>query len=89
MEIHVQNATNQSAVTRTFIYHDTYFYFNNLEEQTDYIFYYYMKDLSGNTIDVHEYEFKTKNKQHPAIFSIVLKKDVDTEELRNKLAMLS
>jgi len=31
-ELHANNETNQSKVTRTFIYHDTFFYFDNLEE---------------------------------------------------------
>ena len=52
MELHGQNSTNQSAVTRTFIYHDTYFEFKNLEEQTDYLFYYFIEDLSKNTMPV-------------------------------------
>ena len=42
LEIHAKNETNQTSVTRTFIYHDTFFYFDNLEEETDYHFYYYL-----------------------------------------------
>jgi len=67
-ERHVFNTTNQTKITRTFIYHDTFFYFENLEEETHYIFYYYIEDLSGNKIDVKEYRFKTKEKYHPALF---------------------
>lgn len=52
MELHTQNSTNQSAVTRTFIYHDTYFDFTDLEEETDYVFFYFIEDLSKNRIDV-------------------------------------
>ena len=76
-------------MTRTFIYHDTFFYFDSLEEQTDYIMFYYMEDLSGNVKDVQSYSFKTKLKFHPALFSIKLTEDIPVSEVIDKLAMLS
>ena len=38
---------------------------------------------------MQQFDFKTKNKNHPAVFSVLLKKDMPVLELRKKLAMLS
>ena len=42
------NSSYQAPVTQTYIYYDTYFYFTGLEEQTDYILFFMVEDLSGN-----------------------------------------
>lgn len=52
IEIYATNSTAQKPVTSSFIYHDTYFYFDGLEEDTEYVLYFFMKDLSENILDV-------------------------------------
>lgn len=50
LELHGSNSSYQAPVTKTYIYYDTYLYFTGLEEQTEYILYFFVEDLSSNQI---------------------------------------
>lgn len=45
------NSSYQAEVTRTYIYYDTYIMLDNLEEQTDYVLFFFVEDLSGNSVN--------------------------------------
>jgi hypothetical protein len=65
MEITGFNSSYQAPVTVNYIYYDTYILFTGLEEQTDYVLYFVIRDLSGNLGDVYTYPFRTLKKQLP------------------------
>ena len=58
-EINGSNYSYQSPVTKDYIYYDTYLYFSGLEEQTDYVLFFLVEDLSGNGIDTVAFPFRT------------------------------
>jgi hypothetical protein len=62
LEMFVKNTSNQSTVTTTYIYHDVYLYFTDLEEHTDYMLYFFLTDLSGNNIEPIAFPFSTRCK---------------------------
>lgn len=57
-------------VTKNFIYYDTYLLFNSLEEQTEYLLYFFAEDLSGNASVVASFTFTTLKKHNPAKFKL-------------------
>lgn len=65
MEITGFNSSYQAPVTVNYIYYDTYILFKGLEEQTDYLLYFVIRDLSGNLGEVYSYPFRTRKKQLP------------------------
>lgn len=50
MELIGANYSYQAPVTKDYIYYDTYLMFTGLEEQTDYVLYFLVMDLSDNEI---------------------------------------
>ena len=60
-----------------------------LEEQTDYVLFYFVEDLSGNSVSTVEYPFTTSKKHYPARFKIVMNDDVDTDELVSAFGLIT
>ena len=76
-------------MTWTYIYYDTYIYLEALEEETDYVLFFFVEDLSGNSVNTVEYPFTTSKKHYPARFKIIMNDDVDTEELINAFGLIT
>lgn len=89
MEIFLTNSSYQAPVTSTFIYYDTFLHFRGLEEQTDYVLYFLIEDLSGNLGDMLGYNFTTLPKHLPAKFKIRVRENVAAEKLKNAFALVT
>ena len=63
IELTGKNSSEQTPVTKTYIYYDTYLYFTGLEEQTDYVLYFYIEDLSNNPVTTVRFDFRTLRKR--------------------------
>lgn len=62
IEITGKNSSEQTEITSTYIYYDVYLKFEGLEEQTEYVLYYVVEDLSQNNGEVYTVDFQTLNK---------------------------
>ena len=62
MELYGSNSSYQAPVTKTYIYYDMYLYFSGLEEQTEYILYFVVEDLSENAVSTSvAFPFRTSS----------------------------
>eukprot|EP01017_Pseudomicrothorax_dubius_P036244 TRINITY_DN5170_c0_g1_i7.p1 TRINITY_DN5170_c0_g1~~TRINITY_DN5170_c0_g1_i7.p1 ORF type:complete len:641 (-),score=124.40 TRINITY_DN5170_c0_g1_i7:50-1972(-) len=89
LELQGRNGSNQTQVTKTFIYYDTFLSFTGLEEQTDYILFFVLEDLSGNYITTTTFNFTTLAKYYPARFNIMLKDNVNIPDLIRALGLIT
>jgi len=89
MELTGRNSSYQAEITSTYIYHDTYLKFTGLEEQTDYVLYYVVEDLSGNDLSTRKIEFTTFKKHHPAMFNVLLSNDTDLTSLEAAFSLVT
>jgi len=89
IEITGKNSSYQADITSTYIYYDIYLKFTGLEEQTDYVLYYVVQDLSGNDLIPRKIEFTTFKKHHPAMFNILLSNDTDTSNLEAAFSLIT
>lgn len=89
MEITGFNSSYQAPVTVNYIYYDTYILFTGLEEKTDYILYFVIRDLSGNLGDVYTYPFRTLKKQLPCLFKIKFRQEVSNTTLLNTFGLIT
>jgi len=89
MEWTGRNSSYQAEITSTYIYHDTYLKFTGLEEQTDYVLYYVVEDLSGNDLSTRSIEFTTFKKHHPVNFNVLLSNDTDLTSLEAAFSLVT
>lgn len=71
MELIGANYSYQAPVTKDYIYYDTYLMFTGLEEQTDYMLYFLVMDLSDNEIVNVGFPFTTFSNSLLFLFSII------------------
>lgn len=88
-EIFGANSSYQTPVTTSYIYYDTYLKITGLEEQTDYVLFYCVYDLSGNVNGTHVRRFTTLKKHQPAIFSVALTDDTNTTTMINSFSLIT
>jgi hypothetical protein len=84
-----RNGSEQVTKTQTYIYHDTYLKFTGLEEQTDYILYYVVQDLSGNNRKVRAVPFSTLTKHQPCRFTIQFTSNVAEAKAKTAFALVT
>lgn len=89
MEFYLFNSSYIAPVSKDYIYYDTYLNFNALEEQMDYLLYFYAEDLSGNASNVYNFTFTTLKKHMPCEFSLRLNQTVSTDTLFSAFGLIT
>ena len=89
MELTGKNSSYQADLTTTYIYYDNYLMFTGLEEQTDYVLYYVVEDLSGNDLSTRKIEFTTFKKHQPVMFNVLLSNDTDLDSLEAAFSLVT
>lgn len=83
------NSSYQSPVTTNFIYYDTYLWFEGLEEYTDYLLYFTVRDLTGNVGSVYSFPFRTLAKQLPCQFKLRFREEITNATLLNTFGLIT
>ncbi|EWS71333.1 hypothetical protein TTHERM_000331066 (macronuclear) [Tetrahymena thermophila SB210] len=89
MELYMRNSSYVAPVTTNFIYYDSYLHFTGLEEQTSYLLYFYVEDLSGNASPVQSFNFTTLKKQNPCAFSIRVNQTIQDSTLFSAFGLIT
>ncbi|KAL4449717.1 hypothetical protein ABPG74_008090 [Tetrahymena malaccensis] len=89
MELYLKNSSYIAPVTTNFIYYDSYLHFTGLEEQTSYLLYFYVEDLSGNASPVQSFSFLTLKKQNPCAFSLRVNQTIQDSTLFSAFGLIT
>ncbi|KAL4501728.1 hypothetical protein ABPG72_018779 [Tetrahymena utriculariae] len=89
MEIYMQNTSFVAPVAKNYIYYDSYLHFTGLQEQTDYVLYFFVEDLSNNQSPVIQFQFTTLKKHNPVSFTLRVNDILVDEKLLNAFGLIT